>query len=95
MPYISKAILEEYYKMAHIITYERLTEENELSEAGVDIFDNYVDDGKLVMEVSVDNVVTLSFPDEATADAYLAEIQATGDGDAKSHLRGNVTRTNT
>ena len=80
--------------MAHIMTYARKTDGDELSEAGAVIYDKYVAEGKLVMEISEDNVATLTFTDEATADAYIAEMKAAGEDQQSGDLRGTISRSN-
>lgn len=85
--------------MAHIIKYEVLPfdGDHELSSDGQAIYDAYVADGRVTYhkeEVGDKVYGYLRFPDEATGDAYVAELNAIDENSASGHNRANLTRYN-
>lgn len=79
--------------MTHIVTYNRKTDGAELSEKGRVVFDKYVAEGKLTMVIDEDQA-EMKFVDEATADAYFAEMKTIGEDKETGNLRGAMTRRN-
>jgi hypothetical protein len=86
--------------MAHVIKYKKLSsvDENELSVVAQEIYNSYVNAGK-ILDFDVVNTLAgtyayLRFVDEATADEYLAEMAEISEEIETGSKRGPLERYN-